>query len=196
MGVAGFAQITESDEYIKVIGEGSDFVTYTGIHAKYRLLEIMKDNYGDEEPKSIPEVESDFMIHLEGIELDELKIKSDTMNDLMYPYGSDKPAKHFIIELESTEQLLLLSNQLINGFKLYNYNYVYDRPSNEQLSEIGLAAIEDALSKAILLAETGGRELGEVLSIKELSQPRWYVKDPKSPNQKLTCRVEVTYQIK
>jgi len=154
--------IAQTDNSITVTGKSSKLRKGESIRMSLYITGIEKDEYRNISELTI----EDILIELEK----SLKVIGYSNLDLKYifppkPQGRGPNTKSYYLELRNEEEAKKVYDFSIKGLRVGEIEYYYPDESKIDQDELYEEAVKDAREKAVFLAESVDKKIGEVISI-------------------------------
>lgn len=188
--LTGFSQ---TEKYIKVVGNAIETVTADGIQVKLQLQELKRDEYQKIREKSFDEIKTELAANLKTLNLSLANLK-----DVWPPqtnYNNQKYEQYYIT-VATKEQAKAIANFAIKGYKAIEFSYSFPQNAKIDIDKLYQSCLKDAKRKAGALATKAGKKVGQILNIEATSYENFTI--PQRQNTKeytFKYSITLTYEL-
>lgn len=164
--LSSYLSAQELDNTIRIVGQASQTVEPIGIHVKFKIEEVERNEYQKIMARTLEDVRLDLTNHLESMGYSKANLEELLPNSGGY---NSKINEIYQIKLKTLEDLKEFKQGNFTGFTITEVQYAYDSSIGIDDKKLAKEAIDDARRKAESLAKHIGKKVGEVRSVHDRS---------------------------
>ncbi len=199
--LSSFGQEVSTQKFIRIVGLAEKTLDNEGLKIELTLSEIGGNQYQQIIPKSLEEIKTEFVSALKSNGIDAASLESDLMKNITKGNYNKIRSEHFTLTVANESQASLVSQMAQDGLKVNSINYLFSDSYDTYLDAMTISAIEDAKRKALNIAKSINKKVGEVLNIDDMKNVSNENSSPtskygnKSSTKVLRYRVNVTFEL-